>query len=327
MTWFNYDEVFRQKLAVHRGLRWGMKDVGLWHECSLCSGGHPAQKCFRKLSGGALVQSSTREYLLKSLESGEVAKNAQMDKLVKFKNVVNIMLTKKVLLKELQSLLGMLVFASRLMPMGRIFSKRLSALTIGLKSPNCHVKLTKEVKEDLIVWQQFLQTYNGRSLWQQEFAVASDLQIFTDAAGSEGFRAYWAGHWCVGSWPETWKEIGLTKNLVLLELFPVVVTIVVWGKYFVGKRLLFNCDNMGVVLSVNNLSSKSAEVVRLLRHLVLCCLVNNIWVRAKHILGTRNEIADALSRFQLQRFQRLAPEADKESTDCPQHLWGLILPD
>ncbi|OCT70393.1 hypothetical protein XELAEV_18037311mg [Xenopus laevis] len=122
MAWFNYDDVFRQKLAVHRGLRWGMKDVGLWvslmlpqrsafsmqrqnqtsqlhkkgfcwaynenqckfancrfkHECSWCSGGHPAQKFFCKLSGGALAQSSTREYLLKSMESGEVAKNAQI---------------------------------------------------------------------------------------------------------------------------------------------------------------------------------------------------------------------------------------------------------
>lgn len=28
--WFHYDESFRQKLAVHSSLRWGMKDLGLW---------------------------------------------------------------------------------------------------------------------------------------------------------------------------------------------------------------------------------------------------------------------------------------------------------
>lgn len=28
--WFNYDETFRQKMAVYKTLKWGMKDVGLW---------------------------------------------------------------------------------------------------------------------------------------------------------------------------------------------------------------------------------------------------------------------------------------------------------
>ncbi|XP_041432842.1 uncharacterized protein LOC108703917 isoform X2 [Xenopus laevis] len=172
-----------------------------------------------------------------------------------------------------------------------------------------------------MVWQQLLQVYNGRSVWQQ-LVIYKYIQTRQDQKALE-----LTGHWCTGSWPETWKENGLTKNMVLLELFPLVVTIVVWGKYFAGKRLLFNCDNMGVVLSVNNLSAKSMEVVRLLRHLVLCCLVNNIWVRARHIPGTRNEIADALSRFHFQRFRELAPDADQEGTECPEHLWGLILPD
>ncbi|XP_077306286.1 uncharacterized protein LOC143925697 [Lithobates pipiens] len=30
ISWFHYDENFRQKLAVHPSLRWGVKDVGLW---------------------------------------------------------------------------------------------------------------------------------------------------------------------------------------------------------------------------------------------------------------------------------------------------------
>ena len=30
LGWFYYDESYRQKLAIHPALRWGMKDVGLW---------------------------------------------------------------------------------------------------------------------------------------------------------------------------------------------------------------------------------------------------------------------------------------------------------
>jgi hypothetical protein len=38
---------------------------------------------------------------------------------------------------------------------------------------------------------------------------------------------------------------------------------------------------------------------------------SNIQVRAMHISGVQNELADCLSRFQMDRFQKLAPMADQ----------------
>lgn len=57
---------------------------------------------------------------------------------------------------------------------------------------------------------------------------------------------------------------------------------------------------------------------------VLLCLELNIWVKARHIWGLSNIVADALSRFQFGRFRELVPWAEEVGEKCPDHLWGII---
>lgn len=63
--------------------------------------------------------------------------------------------------------------------------------------------------------------FNGHSLWQEPFCLATSLNLFTDASGAVGYGAYWKGHWSADKWPEVWHVKGFTKIIVLLELFPV----------------------------------------------------------------------------------------------------------
>lgn len=232
---------------------------------------------------------------------------------------------KKVRLKQLQSLLGKLNFACRIMPMGRIFCRRLSAATSGVRMPHHFIRLSAEHKADLRVWEEFLATYNGRSLWMAPVVSAFDFDLYTDAAGSLGFGAYCQGAWCAEAWPEEWRVAGFLSNLVLLELFPIVVALDIWGSRFQNRRVCFHCDNMGVVAVVSSLSASSPPVVRLLRFLVLRCLSLNCFIKAVHVPGVENSIADALSRFQWDRFRKLAPAAEQRSVPCPRHLWRLAL--
>lgn len=71
-----------------------------------------------------------------------------------------------------------------------------------------------------------------------------------------------------------------------------------WGELFRNKKVRFHCDDMGVVVAINNISASSLPVVRLLRYLVLSCLRMNIFLYAVHIPGSSNKLADALSCFQ-----------------------------
>ena len=47
----------------------------------------------------------------------------------------------------------------------------------------------------------------------------------------------------------------------------------------------------------------------LVRMLYFCAAQHNIHVLLTHVAETDNSIADSLSRFQVQRFHKLAPEA------------------
>ena len=58
----------------------------------------------------------------------------------------------------------------------------------------------------------------------------------------------------------------------------------------------------------------------LLRHLTLLTMQFNIYLHAAHIPGKQNDIADAISRFQFQRFRHLAPEADINPHPLPDIL-------
>ncbi|XP_077309889.1 pancreatic lipase-related protein 2-like [Lithobates pipiens] len=184
----------------------------------------------------------------------------------------------KLTLHQLQSLLGKLNFACHIIPMGRVFCRRLSSVTAGVRSPTHFLSLNKEHREDLRVWHDFLEPFNGCALWMSGPVGNCDLELFT------GFGAFFKGQWCAARWPPEWDEAGVLKNLVLLELFPIVVAMEIWGESFRNLKVRFNCDNMGVVQVINRLTVASVPVVRLLRHLVLSCLQ---WDRLLAV-GTRD---------------------------------------
>lgn len=116
------------------------------------------------------------------------------DKLVALRREIRTTVAlRKIQLRGLQSLLGKLNFACRIIPMGRVFCRRLSAATAGIRSPHHFIRMTSEHRADLKVWDNFLSTYNGKSLWLAGPLSNCDLQLFTDAAGSSGYGAFFPG--------------------------------------------------------------------------------------------------------------------------------------
>lgn len=227
----------------------------------------------------------------------------------------------------MQSLLGVLVFACRVMPMGRVFSRRLSLATKGVLQAEHRIRINKTLKNDLKVWEAFLQRYNGRTLCQALERSNSEISLYTDAAGSQGFGAVYGSQWCAEEWPAQWIQAGWCKNLTLLELFPIVVVVELWGSQLKDSKVCFWTDNASVVSCVNSLSASSLPVLALLEHLVLRCLDFNINFRARHVPGVENKIADSLSRFCWQEFWDLLPGAALEGLPCPSILWELATPD
>ena len=81
---------------------------------------------------------------------------------------------------------------------------------------------------------------------------------------------------------------------------------------------------MAVVHIVNTMTSKSDLVMVLLRALTMQCLRLNILVKASHVSGISNQLADSLSRFDFQKFHSLAPAASPVPDIVPDHLWDIF---
>ena len=241
------------------------------------------------------------------------------DKIAKCVQFISTFLhRKKVTLKELQSLIGLLNFACSVIAPGRAFLRRLIDLTRGATLPHHFIRLRHEVKEDLRVWLSFLSSFNGISFFLDEtWCNSNKLNLFTDASGSIGFGAIFGREWCYGRWPTQW----LHRNIAILEFYPIVLSLCLWGNKMQNHSILFFTDNEALVHVINKKSCQDKSLMFFVRKLVLVCLKNNILFKAKHIPGVHNTLADCLSRFQVQTFKQLAPaNMNRFPIDIPLHL-------
>ena len=223
-------------------------------------------------------------------------------------------------LRSLLSLIGLLNFACTVIRPGRAFLRRLINLSIGVAKLHYHVKINAAAKADLAMWSEFLQRYNGVSFFINERRLTNaSLCLYTDAAGSSGYGAIYGKKWFYGSFPDSWKK----ANIVFLELFPIVIALMTWGHLWKNHSIVFCTDNQALVAIINKQSSKHLSVMFLVRKLVLQSLSMNIHFLAQHVPGQSNSLADALSRFQVSRFRRLAPHAEEVPTELPEALQPL----
>ena len=260
------------------------------------------------------------------LDSVRMEARLPQDKLSRINELLNsFKIRRSVRLVELQSLIGTLQFACKVVVPGRTFLQRAINLTRGVPSRFHHIRLNKEFFKDLEMWKVFLLNWNGRSFFlESSHTPAQNLELYTDAAGSIGFGAYFQGRWFQGRWPPHMllnQKRGI--SIEWQELFPIVVACAMWHPFLAGRRLQFWCDNISVVSIINSGHSKVPRIMDLVRRLVLLSMQHNFVIRARHVPGVSNEIADALSRFQMQRFRALAPDADQSPCIIPPSLMTL----
>jgi len=232
----------------------------------------------------------------------------------------------KITLRNLQSLIGSLNFACSVIVPGRVFLRRMINLTIGKNNPHHYIRLTKEIQQDLHIWEIFFQSFNGKSFFLEEaWATSCQLRFYTDAAKSQGYGIIFGCHWAYGEWPDEWKT---NRDISFLEFFPIVVGLSMWCHTLRNKRVLFMTDNESVVHVINKQTSRDTYLLSLIRKMVFICLRNNILFRAKHIPGIQNGLADSLSRLQVDNFKSMSQGMDRVPTPMPEHLrpenWEIL---
>ncbi|XP_069131881.1 uncharacterized protein [Argopecten irradians] len=263
---------------------------------------------------------TTLTFLGIELDSDLMVARLPMDKVFKARDLLATFLSrKKVTLRELQSLIGLLNFACKVISPGRIFLRRLINLTCGVQQPHHYVRSTRQAKADLRTWQVFLNSFNGVSMFLADrWVLASTLHFFTDASNL-GFGATFNNAWCFGSWP---KEF-LLYHITIKEFFAIVLAIEIWGPALKNQCVILHCDNMAnmaVVEIINKQTSRDSTLMKLTRRFVVASLRDNILFKAQHIPGKHNILADHLSRLQVDLFRQQAPRMARHPTPVPDRL-------
>lgn len=275
------------------------------------------------------LPATTMEFMGITLDAESMEARLPIDKVEKIRKLLcSFQLKSSCKLKELLSLIGLLNFACCVVRPGRSFLRRLINLSVGFPDLHYQVKLSQEkdsnvvrlnndAQLDIAVWLQFIEHFNGRCFFIHDPSIDSDfLELYTDASGSVGYGACFKTKWFYGSFPGTWHNL----NISFLELYPIVVSVEIWGHLWKNHSIIFYTDNEALVSILNKKTTKVKYIMFLVRKLVLLCLRLNIDFKSRHIEGKRNSKADALSRLQVDRFRELSPHSESQPTILPSQL-------
>ncbi|XP_021349686.1 uncharacterized protein LOC110447998 [Mizuhopecten yessoensis] len=153
--------------------------------------------------------------------------------------------------RELLQLLGHLNFANKVIIPGKSFISHIIKLSTTIKLLHYHVKLTQECREDIRMWLSFLAQWNGAAIfYDRQITSTDDLQLFTDASGTLGYGGYMQGEWFSEAWPSSMQEHANSEeelSIAFKELYPIVVSAMIWGHLWKGLRIMFMCDNTATV--------------------------------------------------------------------------------
>ena len=147
------------------------------------------------------------------------------------------------------------------------------------------------------MWTMFLKQWNGVSFFlDQQETDGEAMQFFTDATPS-GFGGYFNGRWFCDKFEENMIPEECKASMALFELYPIVMSAVLWGEEWCKKRIIVNCDNESACEIINKGRSRIPFIMKFVRRLVWCEAKFNFTIRASYIPTGRNGIADSLSQF------------------------------
>ena len=225
--------------------------------------------------------------------------------------------------RQLQSLVGTLQHACKVIYPGRAFLRRLHALLTVGAAPYHHIRLNVDARADITWWRVFAERWNGISMFWPVLKSSPTVTVVSDASGSWGCGAYWGVEWFQWQWPPS--LVGF--SIQVKELIPIIIAAVLYGRRWENHIVQFQVDNLAVVEVVSATYSRNSHLMHLTRLLVFLASRFSFWFTATHIPGRLNSLADALSRNNVQLFLSQVTEANPQQPVIPEELVTLITQD
>ena len=261
------------------------------------------------------------------------------DKKIKAMDLLNWAIThKKVTIKFIQRLTGVLNFLSKAIIPGRAYTREMykklcTTTTQGqpLKQYH-HVTLGNNFIQDCYMWKPFLLNADKEGLCRpftdiNRFVTFKRLNFFSDSSANHklGFGAIFGKRWIVGTWGKQFMSEE-KPSIKFLELFSLVAGIFTWGHLpdMINTKVIIFCDNQSVRAMVNKQVSNCTHCLKLVRLLTLNNLQFNRRVMVKYVQLKSNILSDALSRLDFKTFWEHAPKnMNLQPDDLPASIWPI----
>jgi len=204
--------------------------------------------------------------------------------------------------RTLEKLLGFLSFCARVIPLGRPFLRNVFTMLRSLSHlhPFATRRLSTAARRDLQWWATLLPHWSGIRIINP---ARRTIMVHTDASGVKGIGGWWATNAFSARIPRSHRQ----KHINWKEAYAVLYAIAIWGDTWKGHTIVMMCDNFAVVRALNNRTIRG-DAIHPLQLIFLAAALFNIDLLSEWLPTKENWIADALSRFELDKVADLFPQ-------------------
>ena len=228
--------------------------------------------------------------------------------------------------RDLQSLVGKLQHACKVVHPGRSFLRRMFELLGVAAKKHHHIRLNAAFRSDLLWWHTFLVSWNRTSYLQELCPRPPDIHVYTNASGLTGCGAVWDRNWFQVKWAGSkMAHLPITQK----EVLPVIQAFPTWGTEWQHLRVLIHCDNQAAVAVLNSGYSKDPFIMHLLR-----CAVFIKALRSLDAVSQGTTLQELIIEGQMpylgitcKNFFSQVPSASPQPTQVPAKLLALLTVD
>ena len=189
--------------------------------------------------------------------------------------------------RQLQSILGMLLYVHKCVKPARAFLNRMLALLRSHAAQK--ITLTPEFKRDLKWFDKFLPLYNWVSLYDHR-PIDHTLELDACLTGL-------GGCWCSFVYHMPICEGYMNWSIVHLEMVNVLLAVRLFQAHWAGRKVLIKCDNEAVVAVLRSGRVRDPFLGACARNIWYASALSDMDIQYVHIRGLDNRVADLLSRW------------------------------